>query len=296
MAEVNTAEVEATVDAAFVGATLNGTPPAPAVKVVEAPIVDPAKPEPVVVPPVVVPEKPQYVRLTKQDWDNTKAAAGKVAVLESRLAKFEGSLPRTEQIVQQVIESVRAQTPAGTQIDPQVLVDAFADQEKDFPELAAQNRKAIEHVLKNLRGTGTAQSPAPPVDMDAVVEKVLLTREGKALEKAYPDWSDIVGRPKDDGTPAPNTEFRQWLAKQPADYQEEIGNTHSPAEMRSAIDRFKATKTATPPPPDKKAARRAVLEDAIQPRAEGTPPPLNPPQSAEDAFLAAGKAYQSKRQ
>ncbi len=294
MAEPNTAEVEATVDAAFIGAGLNGTPPALPAKVVEEPVDDPAKPQAAVVAEtVVVPPKPQYVRLTKQEWDNTKAAAGKVAVLESQVAKLTASMPNAEQIIQQV----QALTPAGAELDPQVLIDAFADQERDFPELAEQNRKAIGHVLKHVRGTGTAQSPAQPVDMDAAVEKVLLVREGKALEKAYPDWSDIIGRPGSDGTPAPTTEFRKWLAKQPADYQEEIGNTHSPAELRSAIDKFKsAAKTNTPAPSDKGAARRAVIEDAITPRAEGNPPPLNQAQSAEDAFLAAGKAYQRKRQ
>ena len=291
MAELNTAEVEASVDAAFAGAVIAGTPPAPAAKVVEEPVVEPAKPEVAAVPPAPVPEKPQYVRLTKQDWDNTKAAAGKVATLESQVAKLMAAQAKAEQIIQQA----QAQTPAGAQIDPQVLVDAFADQERDFPELAAQNRKAIEHILKNLRGTATAQPPASPVDMDAAVEKVLLTREGKALEETYPDWSDIVGRPATDGAAAPTTAFRQWLATQPANYQEKVGNTHSPSVLQSAIDKFKSTsRTTTPARLDKAAARRAVIEDAVSPRAEGNPPPLNQPQSAEDAFLAASKAYRSR--
>lgn len=301
MAEVNTAEVEATVDAAFIGATLNDTPPAPAAKVVvEDPPGDAAKPDATVAAPAPVPPKPQYVRLTKQEWDNTKAAAGKVAVLESQVAKLTASMPNAEQIVQQV----QAMTPVGAAIDPEVLEtvlkEAYADQDVDFPELAGQNRKAQKHVLQNLlkhlRGTGTAQSPAQPVDIDAAVEKVLLNREGKVLEKVYPNWSDIIGRPGPNGEPAPNTEFRQWLATQPADYQEEIGTTYSPAVMQSAIDKFKATpKTPTPDPAvDKKAARRAVIEDAQTPRAEGNAPPLNQSQSAEEAFLAAGKAYRSK--
>lgn len=294
MAEVNTAEVEATVDAAFAAGS-GVIPPAPAAMAVTEIADGAAKPEAAVVAPAPVPERPQYVRLTKQDWDNAKAGLGKVAALEGQLAKLTGSLPKAEQIVQQVIESVRAQTPAGTEIDPQVLADAFADQERDFPELAAQNRKAIEHILKNLRGTATAQSPAQPVDMDAAVEKVLLTREGAKLEKAYPDWSDIVGRPMTDGEAPRDTEFRQWLAKQPADYQDEVSNTHSPAVLQDAIRDFKATpKTTTPSADDKKAARRAVISDAITPRAEGNPPPLNQPESAEDAFVTASKAYRSK--
>lgn len=287
MAEVNSAEVEATVEAAF-NAAITGTPPALAEKVVEGdPADDAARPEAeAAAPVVVVPPKPQYVRLTKQEWDNTKAAAGKVATLESQVAKLTAAQAKAEQIIQQA----QAQTPVGAEIDPQVLIDAFADQERDFPELAAQNRAAIGHVLKNLRGTGTAQPPASPVDMDAAVEKVLLTREGKALEKVYPDWSDIVGRPGADGTPPPNTEFRQWLATQPADYQEEVSTTHSPAVMQAAIDRFKTKAPAPAAANDKKAARRAVIEDAQTPRAEGNAPPLNRPQTAEEAFVLASKS------
>lgn len=287
MVDPNTAEVEATVDAAF-GAGFGVTPPTLVEKVVDEPVVEAPKPDATVAAPAPVPVKPQYVRLTKQEWDNTKAAAGKVAVLESQVAKLTGSLPDSKQIVQQVIESVRAQTPAGAEIDPQVLADAFADQEKDFPELAQQNRKAIEHILKNLRGT--ASSPASPVDMDAAVEKVLLNREGKALEEAHPDWSDIVGRPKAQGEEPVQTEFRVWLATQPAAYQEKVGNTHSPAVLQAAIDKFKGTpKTPSPSPATKADARRAVIADAQTPRADGSAPPLAQPQSAEDAFATGFK-------
>ncbi len=298
MAEVNTVEVEAKVDAAF-GAAFSGTPPAPVEKVVEEVTADPAAPAVIAPPPAIVPEKPQYVRLTKQEWDNTKAAAGKVSSLESQLAKLTGSMPRAEQIAQQVLENVRSQTPAGTQIDPQVLIDAFADQDKDFPELAAQNRKAFEHVLKHLRGSTPAQSPAQPVDMKAAFEEWQSAREAakeaNALAEAYPDWSEIVGRPPAEGEPVnEGTPFRKWFATQPAAYQEKVGTTNSPAVVQAAIDKFKAGQTASPSSrPDRAAARRAVIEDAVTPRAEGNPPPLNPPQSADDAFASGFKAVKS---
>lgn len=296
MAEANTAEVEATVDAAF-GAGFGDTPPAPAEKVVEEAKPEPAKPEAAAPPPV--PEKPQYVRLTKQEWDNTKAAAGKVSSLESQVAKLLGNAPKAEQIVQQVLENLRAQTPAGLTVE-------FSDEDfaelDTFPEIGTGMRAALERVFKkaNVKGTGTAdpkppaQSPAQPVDMDAAFEKWQLGREAKALEKAYPDWSDIVGRPPMPGDPVPEgNPFRAWLATQPAAYQEEVGQTESPAVVQAAIEKFKASQTqstaATPAKPDKAAARRAVIEDAVTPRAEGNPPPLNQPQTAEEAFASAFK-------
>ncbi len=292
MAEANTADVEAKADAAF-GAGFSGTPPVEPEKVVAEVTPDLAVPAVVVPPPVIAPEKPQYVRLTKQEWDNTKAAAGKVSTLESQVAKLVGSMPKADQLVQQVIESVRSQTPAGTEIDPQVLIDAFADQEKDFPELAGQNRKAIEYILKNLRGTvGTAQSPAPPVDIEAVADRVRVRMEEYALNRSYPDWSDVVGRPPTADAPIPETPFRVWLGKQSAEYQKAVNETDSHADIQEAIASFRASQgqPAPSPKPDRAAARRATLEDAITPRADGNPPPLNSPQTAEDAF---GKAFNS---
>lgn len=295
MADVNTAEVEAKVDAAF-GAGFDPTPPAPAAKVVEEPKPEPAKPA--AVAPAPVPAKPEYIRVTKQEWDNAKASLGKVPTLESQIAKLTGSMPSAERIIQQVIDKVQSQTPAGVNVE--ITDEDFAELAADFPEMAKVNRTILERIFKkvNVKGTGPAQPPAQPVDMDAAVEKVLSNRDAKALIKVHPDWAEIVGRPAVEGA-APNTttEFRQWLAKEPADYQKEVGETDSAAVVHAAIDKFKAsqktttttTTTATPAAPDRAAARRAVIADAVTPRADGNPPPLNQPQSVDDAFATGFK-------
>lgn len=287
MAEANTAEVEAKVDAAF-GAAFGGTPPAeiPPVKVADEPAPEPAKP--VSPAPAPVP-KPEYIRVTKQDWDNTRAATGKVANLESQLAKLTGSIPKAEMIVQQVIDKVQAQTPAGAPVE--LTDEDFAEFQETFPEVGATMRKSLDKIVKrlNVRGTASPATPAPAVDVDAAVEKVLTAREMTALTKAHPDWQDTVARvdrSKGEAPPEDNP-FRKWLGTQSAEYQEEVNETHSPAVIQAAIDRFKAIpKTDAPARPDKGAARRAVLADAVTPRAEGNPPPLNPPQTADDAFTA----------
>ena len=287
MAEVTAAETEAQAEAAFVGATFTDTPPVEPAKVVEEAPVDPATP--VAVAPAPVVEKPQYVRLTKQDWDNAKASLGKVSALESRLAKFEGTIPKTEQLAQQALDKASAQT--GIKLDTSKGLAKLA---ANFPELAADLMEDLNEVFQSSQAA--VATPAP-VDVNAAVEKVLADREIKALAKAYPDWSEIVGRPPAEGAPIDQANpFRQWLAKQPADYQKEISETDSAADVRDAITKFKASQSAAPAPkPDRAAARRAVIEDAVTPRADGNPPPLNPAQSAEDAFLAAGKSYRERR-
>lgn len=293
--EVNAAEREAKADAAF-GEGFGDTPPAPAAKVVEETKAEPAKPE---ATPAKPPAKPEYVRLTKQEWANTKAAAGKVSSLESQVAKLMGSAPNADRIAQQVLEKLQAQTPAGAPI--KLTKEDLAELSEDFPELSDKLLAGLGRAFEraSVKGTGPAEtaqpaadkdkSPAQPVDVDAAVEKVLLKREATALEEAHPDWGDIVGRPIGDGPPR-DTPFRAWLAKKPAEYQKKVAETNSPAVVQAAIDDFKAsTATSATPRPDKGAVRRAVIEDAVTPRADGNPPPLNQPQSVDDAFAEGFK-------
>lgn len=286
MAEVTAAEREAKAEAAF-GVGFDDTPPAEVVKVVAEPKPEPAKPEPAKTVTAAPPPKPEYVRLTKQDWDNTKAAAGKVSSLESQVAKLTGSIPRAEQIIQQVMEKVQGATPAGVTVE--FSDEDFAELAENFPEVATMTRASLERIFKkaNVHGTASAASPAPAVDIGAEVVKVLTEREKKALVEAHPTWRDIVGAVDMSAgeKPSEGNPFRQWLAAQPADYQEKINGTDSPAVVQSAIDRFLAVpKTITPAAPDKAAVRRARIEDAVTPRADGNPPPATRPMSAEEAF------------
>ena len=302
MAELNTAEVEAKADAAF-ATGFGDTPPAPAAMVVVETPAEPVKPAPAAAAPPK-PEKPEYVRVTRQEWDNSKAALGKIPSLESALAKLTGSVPTAEQISQQVLEKVRAQTPAGLNVE--LSDEDFAEMVEYAPELATVTRAALEKIFKKagVKGTGTAE-PEPAKteaslrgeDVDKAVEKALRKRDEDALVKAHPTWSDDVGRPAvDGGEIAADNPFRIWLATQSPEYQKEVGETDSWAVVHAALDKFKASqKEATPPSdtpakPDKAAARRAVMSDAVTPRVDGNPPPVNQPMSAEEAFGSAFKA------
>lgn len=296
MAEVTPAEIEQKADAAF-ATGFGDTPPAPAAKVIEQTPAEPAKPAaaPAAVAPAPKPEKPQYARVLQQDWDNLKAAAGKVANLESQITKLAGNTPDAERIAQTVIEKVRAQTPAGLNVE--FSDEDFVELTENFPEVSTFTRAALERLFKkaNVKGTGEPE-PAKPetLDVNAAVEKALLDREATALAEAYPDWDVIVGRPPTADSQPVETPWRTWLATQPAEYQKKIGETKSPAVVQASIDKFKATQITpvAPAEPTRAAARRAVIADAVTPRADGNPPPLNAPESAEDAF---GKAFKEAK-
>ncbi|HET8727585.1 MAG TPA: hypothetical protein VFO41_08765 [Alphaproteobacteria bacterium] len=264
----------------------DGTPPASAAKVVEQPKVeadpkvagDPEKPS-------APPEKPVYARVLKQDWDNAKAAIGKVANLESQLAKLTG--------VEDRIEKVRSQTPSGLSVE--MSDEDFAELAEEFPELAKSTRSVLEKVFKkaSIKGTGPAEPakepPSTGVDPDAVktaVARALAEREEGALNEEFPDWGTIIGRPAvDGGKPPEGNAFRAWLEKQDPAYQKKIAETMSHADIHNAIRRFQATQKPTPEAvPDKGAARRAVMEAAVTPRVDKSPPALPKAKTEEEAF------------
>lgn len=292
MAEANTAEKEALAEKAF-GAGFGDTPPAetPA-KVVEDAAAEPDKPEVPAEPPAKA-AKPEYVRVTKQDWDNAKANLGKVSSLESQVAKLTGAMPKADLLVQQVMEKVQAHTPAG---EPLVLTDEdFAEFKETFPEVGETMRKSLDKILKRMNGRGGAAALDPGA-IEKVVEATLTKRaeaettatrekELSGLIEVYPNWGEIVGRPPPGAEPV-QTDWRKWATANDPKALE----TDSPSAVQASIAKFIESQKAAAAKPDKGAARRAVIADAVTPRAETQPPPLHQPQSAEEAFASGFKA------
>lgn len=310
MAELNAAEVEQQAEASFAGG-FKGTPPTEVAKVVPEPKVEKVDAAPV---PAPKPGKPQYVRVTQQEWDNQKAMLGKVSSLESQIAKLTGSVPKADAIIQQVIEKVQAQTPAGVSVE--FSDEDFAELAADFPELAKSTRASLERIFKKamVKGTGAPAEAEPPkpvaaMDQDAVKAVVTAALKEKAdadaaatqekemaeLIAAYPDWDKTVGRPAAGTTEPVKTEWRTWLETQPADYQQTVRDSQSPAVVKASIEKFMAEKAPSAAPrPDRAATRRAAIEDAVTPRFDGSAPPLAQPTSAEEAFTENYEKYRRK--
>lgn len=268
----------------------DGTPPVETAKVVEQPKVE-AEPDDPKGKETAPPEKPKYIRVTEQEWLNTKAALGKVPALESQLAKLTGLEDR---LAQQIIEKVRSQTPSGLNVE--MSDEDFADLAEEFPELAKVTRSVLEKVFKktSIKGTGPAEpakeAPSPgAVDSDAVkqeVARVLRERDEEALKEEFPDWGKIIGQPAVDGGPPPEgNAFRAWLDKQDEGYRKKIAETESHADIHGAIRRFMASqKPPADAAPDKGAARRAVIEAAVTPRVDKSPPERSKAKTEEEAF------------
>lgn len=249
--------------------------------VIEEPVAVEAQAEPVA-------EEPKYVQITQEQIDSWKSAAEKTAKLEAQLSKVFGTMGD----MQQVVRALQSATPAGITVE--IPADAFADMEKDFPELAAQSRSALEKALKGIRGTasvGTAPDPAIlQKAIDDGINASTTRREMSALNKTHPKWREIVGTVDANGQFDPNNDFRKWLAKEPVEYQTEVNSTNSPADVLEAVGKYLASKTAIRPvlkQAPKIAARAAVIREAIQPKGDGGQP--NPANSADDDFNSGFK-------
>ena len=225
--------------------------------------------------------EPEYVQITKSDWDTVKAAAMKTASYENQFSKLFGTTGQ----IQKVIGTLQSQTPRGGKIE--ISKEAFADLEKDFPELANSTRAALEKALSGVSGTGNAEAD------DAAIKRALAEhnakvaeREIEALEDEHPDWRKVVGAVSVGEDPDPEHPFRKWLGTKPPEYQARVNGTESAAVISRAISLFQR-ETKAPPKPQPQArdnARAGVLRDAVQPKGDGgVPTSSNTP---EDAFAA----------
>jgi hypothetical protein len=233
------------------------------------------------VPP---PPKPEYVKITRKDWDEVRAAAARTASYDSQLSKAFGTIGG----LQKALTDLRNEGPRTGKFE--IPKDAFADMERDFPELAQQTRAAMEKALRGVTGSPGAASIDPDEMKRLVAEhatQVRIDAEIEALEEDHPDWRKIVGQvDTSKQQPDPNNAFRKWLATKDAAYQARLNSTNSAAVISRAISRFRSeTKPAPPPAPTlQQQLRNARIKGAVQPRGDGGQPAQA--NTDEDEFAA----------
>lgn len=259
--------------------------PAPVIpaKVEPEPKVEP-KPEPKAEPKTdakspaeAKPKPPEYVQITKEQFETLQSAATKTAAMETQFSKVFGTMGD----LQQVVKKIQAGTPVGQPVElPKI---SFAKMRKDFPEMADLLEGDMTEALKGLRGTGTtATTDADPDALNKLVQAATLKLESEALHDAHPTWREIVGAYGDETNP-----FRKWLGTQDAAYRTRLNNTNSSTVISRAIDKFLAATApakAAPEPAPKVAARIDRIRSAIQPKGDGNQP--GPSKTADDDFRA----------
>lgn len=244
----------------------------------------PVLPAPEPKPAEVVVPKPKYARITLEELADLRA---KNAAHEGQFSKAFGTIGNLQKTMNELREQAKAKAPERSIVIPP---DAFADMERDFPELAAHFRAGLEATFKR------QDSPAPTKDapdeaaFKRLVDQSAVEREIEALEDAYPDWKVIVGAvDADKEQPNPDNAFRKWLGTKDVTYQAKINGTLSAAILSRAIEAFKnEAKPAPVKAPDPKVdARRQQLNAAMQPKGDGGHAPLA---NDSEANFAAGFA------
>lgn len=299
---VTDAESDAAFGAGFDGVAQTERPPGDEGKIADKPAkLDkpaPEKPDPAATPRAKETPAPEYIQITAKDWADVRAAAAKTASYDQQLSKAFGTIGN----LQKMVNGFQAQTPPASPATPpaarkvEISRAAFAEMEKDFPELAQQTRAALEAALSGLPSSGGADVDASTIE--GMLAQYTAKREIEALDDAYPDWRDIVGAV--DVTkqqPDPDNPFRKWLADKEPAYQTKIHSSENAAVLSRAIRLFqketaaslaqsglRATPKVNGTRSPHETARADRIRAAVQPRGDNAGAAAS--KSEDDEFVA----------
>jgi len=230
-------------------------------------------------------EAPKVATVTEEQLNRLLAYGTTIEEIKTAMEKQFGTAFGKMGGLERVIKDLQSSTPVG---QPITVTEADLEELKgEFPDLTDKLAKGLTRILSKFKGTGTAPATFDETQITPIVEqrvneaKVRIKEElaKEQLADLYPDWQEIVG-PKD-----ANTKYRQWLLKQPVEYQKKIAESWSPYVVADSIDRFReATEKKAPPvKPTPKDQRKERLAEAVPQR--GTPGVKATP-SDEEQFLA----------
>jgi len=227
--------------------------------------------------------EPVYAKITQADYEKLLAAANEVGTLKvessRNLDKAFGKIGQ----MQQLVDQLKAATAPGAAVT--VSEEDFAELAAEYPDLAKLQVKGMNALLSKMKATGTgeaaAPSPvvaAPAVDPETVIQqaeqRIEQKLELKRFARKHPDWQAVVNGP----------DFKDWIAKQPADVQKGYQESWDSDVTIPILDSFKAAqKAAKPDPTPAVSTRQQRLTSAVPPRGTGGHAPKA---SEEDEFLA----------
>lgn len=185
------------------------------------------------------------------------------------------------------LQKLQQDTPSGEQVT--VTDEDLAEMQAEYPELATLTKSALNNVLKRINLKGASSDPAI---IDERVNKLVgerMSSEKVAIHKELlqglsPDWNKIIGVPDVKTGEIPKTEFRIWLATQPAEYQQKINGSNNAFEINSSIKAFQEAHDAIA---KKQAQNKQRLVNAVQP--QGSVPAAHGVISEQQAADAAFK-------
>ena len=159
--------------------------------------------------------------------------------------------------------------------------DDFQDMVKEFPDLTDKLVPVFNRVFERVKiPKGGSVQTFDPSEISKVIDQrieeltpTLRKQQAAAdLTEMHADWRDVVGAPGG-STEGQETPWKQWLSKQPVDYQTKIKNAWNATIIANSIDRFHADSekaNAVKPGSDPAAGRKQRLLEAVNQRSSAS--------------------------
>ena len=242
----------------------------------------PKEQEPEQVAEEIKQEVAKYAQLTEEELITLRERAALAAELkvasEKQFGTAFGKMGGLERKLNELAEQFKGSGPVDiTEIELEAL-------SRDYPDLASAIAKDLSKVLSKARGNSPAQ--INPDQLEQLVQmrvapalqeaetRIEQKMEMKALKKVVPDWESVVT----------GQTFKEWLGRQPQDYQKQVNDSWDADFVASAISNFKSN-TAPQPKKEVSNARSKQLAAAVQPRgAAGHVPSSSVEDDFEDGF------------
>ena len=213
---------------------------------------------------------PEYIQVTKQDWEDTKARLIEIDNLKTAHAKTSGSIGT----LNQVIEQLKSQTKAGAPVElTDDIVDGLKSEFGD--ELSAAMLGVLKKAAPAMRGNGTAFDPIQirkeaKAEAEATYSARRIAELQQELTEEHPDWATVRG----------TQEFKDWQASLKEDERTRLNTSNSVTYLSRKLSEFKDSQkkkqqTAVADAEKKRIAetkgnaRRQAMQDAVQPKGDG---------------------------
>jgi len=245
------------------------------------------EPAPVIDQPQIEEETPPATepkRFAGRTEEEIEALLSEIPSMKDGYRKQIDNLAGNYGALKSAFQKLQQDTPKGEQVT--VTDEDLTEMYGEFPELAGMTKNALNNVLKRVNLKGASIDPAAIDERVNTLVTERVSNERVAIHKELlngltPGWDAIVGLPDEQGN-IPQTDYRKWLATQPADYQSKMAETNNAFEIGASIKAFQeAHATAA----NKQTQNKQRLTNAIQPSgsvaARGV---ISEQQAADSAF------------
>jgi hypothetical protein len=227
-----------------------------------------------------VTQAPEYVQITKQDFERLNAAATAIDEIKADSKRqFDSAFGKIGGM-QQVLQQIQGQTPSGQAVE--LDESDFAELKEQWPELADLTLKGFNKALAKLKGTG---APAASIDVDKLVAERVAPELDKVRQEYRAELTDLRMRVHhaDWKTVLNSDAFIAWEKTLPQEEREQFLNSSDPDYVAGTISKFKTSQTEAQAKARKNATRQELIDAAVTPRGSGGHPSVK---TDEDDFYA----------